>query len=158
MPSAKLKRKVNFSKKKLIPVVFGTEYCKREEGHLLLYCLVLVGEVNHHQRGILQFQQNHQAYFQDHLDLCPDMIDDFLLMDPKTWENHKMNRNLDSSFRIILFGNAVPYVPSTIVYTTVLYIFAKFEKRGCCIMPHLAKHIFQFEMDSFSHVEITKIL
>ena len=79
-------------------MVFGTEYCKEAEDHLLLYCLVLVGEVNHYHRGILQFQQNHQAYLQDHLDLCLDAIDNFLPMDPKTWENHKMSKNLDGSF------------------------------------------------------------
>ena len=75
---------------KVIPVVFGTEYCK-EEGGLLLYCLVLVGEVNYHYRGILQFQQNHQAYFQGHLMLYQDMFDNFLAKDPQKWENHKMN-------------------------------------------------------------------
>ena len=72
-----------------MPVVFGTEYCK-EEGGLLLYCLVLVGEVNYHYRGILQFQQNHQAYFQGHLMLYQDMFDNFLAKDPQKWENHKI--------------------------------------------------------------------
>ena len=82
---------------KVIPVVFGTEYCE-EEGGLLLYCLVLVSEVNYHYWGILQFQQNHQAYFQGHLMLYQDMFDDFLSKEPQKWENHKMNKNLDSSF------------------------------------------------------------
>ena len=81
-------------KNKVIPVVFGTEYCK-EEGGLLLYCLVLVGEVNYHYWGILQFQQNHQAYFQGHLILYQDMFADFLAKDPQKWENKKMNKNLD---------------------------------------------------------------
>ena len=118
-----------FLKNKVIPVVFGTEYCK-EEGGLLLYCLVLVGEVNYHYRGILQFQQNHQAHFQGHLMLYQDMFDDFPAKDPQKWENHKMNRNLVSSFQRILLVNAVRYVSSTIVHTTVLYIFAKLEKKG----------------------------
>ena len=61
------------------------------------------------------------------------MFDDFLAKDPQKWENHKMNKNLDSSFRRILLGNAVS---STIVHTTVLYIFAKLEKKGGCIKPH----------------------
>ena len=124
-----------FLKNKVIPVVFGTEYCKEEDG-LLLYCLVLVGEVNYHYRGILQFQQNHQAYFQGYLMLYQDMFDNFPAKDPQKWENHKMNKNLDSSFQRILLGNAVRYVSSTIVHTTVLYIFAKLEKKGGCIMPH----------------------
>ena len=85
-----------FLENKVIPVVFGTEYCK-EEGGLLLYCLVLVGEVNYHYWGILQFQQNHQAYFEGHLMLYQDMFDDFPAKDPQKWEN-KMNKNLDSSF------------------------------------------------------------
>ena len=83
--------------------------------------------------------KNHQAYFQGHLGLCPDMIDNFPAMDPKKWENHKnhkMNKNLDCSFQRILFGNAVCYVSSTIVHTTVLYSFAKLEKKGGCITPH----------------------
>ena len=86
-----------FLKNKVIPVVFGTKYCK-EEGGLLLYCLVLVGEVNYHYRGILHFQQNHQAYFQGHLMFYQDMFDDFPAKDPQKWENHKMNKNLDRSF------------------------------------------------------------
>ena len=86
-----------FLENKEIPVVFGTKYCK-EEGGLLLYCLVLVGEVNYHYRGILQFQQNYQAYFQGHLMLYQDMFNDFPAKDPQKWENHKMNKNLDSSF------------------------------------------------------------
>ena len=124
-----------FLENKVIPVVFGTKYCK-EEGGLLLYCLVLVDEVNYHYRGILQFQQNHQMYFQGHSMLYQDMFDDFLAKDPQKWENHKMNKSLDSSFQRILLGNAVCYVSSTIVHTTVLYIFAKLEKKGGCIMPH----------------------
>ena len=95
VPSAKVQSE--FLKNKVIPVVFGTEYCK-EEGGLLLCCLVLVGEVNYHYRGILQFHQNHQAYFQGHLMLYQDMFDDFPAKDPQKWENHKMNKNLDSSF------------------------------------------------------------
>ena len=35
-----------FLENKVIALVFGTEYCKEEGG--LLYCLVLVGEVNYH--------------------------------------------------------------------------------------------------------------
>ena len=86
-----------FLENKVIPVVFGAEYCE-EEGGLLLYCLVLVSEVNYHYWGILQFQQNHQAYFQGHLMLYQGMFDDFLSKDPQKWENHKMNKNLDNSF------------------------------------------------------------
>ena len=105
-----------FLENKVIPVVFGTKYCKEEGG--LLYCLVLVGEVNYHYRGILQFQQNHQAYFQGHLMMYQDMFDDFPAKDQQKWENHKMNKNLDSSFQRILLGNAVCYVSSTIVHIT----------------------------------------
>ena len=76
------------------------------------------------------FEQNHQVYFQGNLMLYQDMFDDFLAKDPQKWENHKMNKNLDSSFQKILLGNAVRYVSSTIVHTTVLYIFAKVEKKG----------------------------
>ena len=68
--------------------------------------------------------------------LYQDMFDDFLAKDPQKWENHKMNKNLDSSFQRILLGNAVCYVSSTIVHTIVLYIFAKLEKKGGCIKPH----------------------
>ena len=69
--------------------------------------------------------------------LYQDMFDDFPAKDSQKWENHKMNKNLDSSFRRILLGNAVRYVSSTIVHTTVLYIFAKLEnKKGGCIMSH----------------------
>ena len=117
-----------FLENKVIPVVFGTEYCK-EEGGLLLYCLVLVSEVNYHYWGILHFQQNHQAYFEGHLMLYQDMFDDFPAKDPQKWEN-KMNKNLDSSFQRILLGNAVCYVSYSIVHTTVLYSFAKLEKKG----------------------------
>ena len=141
-----------FLKIKVIPVVFGTEYCK-EEGGLLLYCLVLVGEVNYHKRGILQFQQNHQAYFQGHLMLYQDMSNDFLAKDPQKWKNHKMNKNLDSSFQRILLGNAVCYVSSMIVHTTVLYSFAKLEKKEVVLC-----HIFEFEKDPFSLLEKMKIL
>ena len=82
---------------------------------------------------ILQFQQNHQAYFQGHLMMYQDMFDNFLAKDPQKWENHK---NLDSSFQRILLGNAVCYVSSTIVHTTVLYILDKLEKKGGCIKSH----------------------
>ena len=81
------------------------------------------------------------------------MFDDFLAKDRQKWENHKMNKNLDSSFRRILLGNAVHYVSSTIVHTTVLYIFAKLEKREVVL-----SHIFEFETDPFSPLGITKIL
>ena len=64
-----------------------------------------------------------------------------------------MNKNLDSSFQRILLGNAVCYVSSTIVHTTVLYIFAKLEKRE--VVLH---HIFEFETDPFSPLETMKIL
>ena len=57
------------------------------------------------------------------------MFDNFPAKDPQKWEKHKMNKNLDSSFQRILLGNAVQYVSSTIVHTTVLYIFAKLENR-----------------------------
>ena len=51
------------------------------------------------------------------------MFDNFLAKDQQKWENHKMNKNLD--------------VSSTIVHTTVLYIFATLEKiKGGCIKPH----------------------
>ena len=63
------------------------------------------------------------------------MFDDFLAKDPQKWENHKMNKNLDSSFQRILLGNAVRYVSSTIVHTTVLYIFAKLEKKILNLRP-----------------------
>ena len=81
------------------------------------------------------------------------MFDDFSAKDPQKWENHKMNKNLDSSFQRILLGNAVRYISSTIVHTTVLYIFAKLEKREVVL-----SHIFKFKTDLFSPLEITKIL
>ena len=81
------------------------------------------------------------------------MFDNFLAKDPQKWEDHKMNKNLDSSFQRILLGNAVCYVSSTIVHTTVLYIFAKLEKREVVL-----SHIFEFETDPFSPLEIMKIL